>query len=182
MNLNPFISGETKSFTRKFKSLSLLREFQTCFHDYFSLQPLITKATLDLTLTRFQRNVAELNKQQLPRSHACCGYLSQQCATRDSSSNLFLLFIFFARCVINFHRQTNTFCSADETENSFVFSPTTQLSYSGVSTIRLSTKPILSRKCFGEKTKPRTGYPSTSESFSERAFVPVCVFTRASSC
>lgn len=114
MNLNPFLSGD-KTFHAQIQITFRAAYFQTCSSWLFFAASLIavTDNKSHLTLTQFPRNASELNKQQLPR----CGYLSQQCATRDSELESFLLFLFFARGVINFHRQTNTFCSTDETEN-----------------------------------------------------------------
>lgn len=86
---------------------------------------------------------------------------------------------FFARYVINFHRQTNTLCWKGEIKvfvsclrhtNNCVFG------YSGVSAIRASTKPILWKMFFWrKKAQTETGYQR--ESFSERAFIDTCVST-----
>lgn len=65
----------------------------------------------------------------------------------------------------------------------FVFSssPRSQLrrSSSGVLTIRPSTKTNTRENVLAKKTKPRTGYPPTSVSFSSELSSRFCVFTRA---
>lgn len=73
----------------------------------------------------------------------------------NTSLHFKVIFLFlFALYVINFHRQTNTFCWKGEIKV-FVFclhhTNNCVFEYSGVSAIRASTKPILRKMFFGEK-------------------------------
>ena len=99
---------------------------------------------------------------------------------RLKPESFFLFLLFFARCVINFHRQTNTFCSADETENFFVFFFTTQSvassSYSDVSTIRPSTKPILEKNVLAKNKTENWLSIDICKLFSQASFRPGLCF------
>lgn len=103
-------------------------------------------------------------------------FISTKCNTILRIKFVALAPFFLALCVINFHRQTKTFCSEGEIKVFLVFRHTTNCT---PSTIRASTKPILEKLFLATKDTDVVGEnwlsPTDLEAFLRELSAGLCL-------
>lgn len=138
----------------------------------------VTDNKSHLTLTRLRQNASELSKQQLPHylARSLRLFIPTMCNTRLRFKYIFCYF-YFSRDVWSTSIGKQTHSARQTEQKTFVFSsPHSCVAfwYSGVSTIRASTKPILEKLFWRTNETENWLTKDIYELFFQWAFIPTC--------